>query len=131
MEKIIQFCKSGIRVYQIRRSLKRGVAQLWALWNLLTELVATFGSDFNEDGFVDELDFAAWESNFGSTTATHMTGDANADAAADGFDFLKWQYQFGMPEVEFVSASTAIVPEPSSMLLAGFAGMILCGMRRG
>jgi hypothetical protein len=84
------------------------------------ELVSTYAADFNEDGNVDDDDFAAWEGGFGITPATHMTGDANANALASGFDFLTWQRQFGSGGGAPLTAATTI-PEPSScyMLLMG------------
>ena len=73
-------------------------------------------ADFNEDGFVDGDDLAAWEANLGLTgTATKMLGDANGDMAVNGSDFLAWQREFtgSAPQAENSSA----VPEPSSLLL--------------
>ena len=82
------------------------------------ELVSTFVADFDEDGDVDDFDIAAWEAGFGSTTATHMTGDTNTDTATNGLDFLAWQRQFGSSGAA-VAGETSI-PEPSSAILAFF-----------
>lgn len=91
------------------------------------QLVSTFGADFDEDGDVDYQDLMAWESGYGGTPATHMTGDADFSATADGFDFLAWQRQFDGGDGAPLAASTR-VPEPSSLLLAAF-GILAISMR--
>ena len=92
------------------------------------ELVTTFGADFDEDGEVDDLDLAAWESGLGSDSAVHTDGDANADTFVNGFDFLAWQRQFGVGGAPLAAATS--VPEPSACLLAVFGLVTLLVSRR-
>ncbi|QDT00941.1 hypothetical protein [Adhaeretor mobilis] len=74
---------------------------------------AFLSADFNEDGFVDDSDLAAWDTNYGlSGSATKADGDANGDMEVNGADFLTWQSQYTGPP-----PSSGSVPEPSSMLL--------------
>ncbi len=72
-------------------------------------------ADFNEDGNVDGLDLASWETGYGTAAgASRMDGDADEDEDVDGSDFLIWQREFGSPGP---LSSLRQVPEPSSLLL--------------
>jgi len=72
-------------------------------------------ADFNEDGNVDSIDLAIWETGFGTATGgSHMGGDADEDGDVDGKDFLIWQREFGSPGP---LSSFRQIPEPSSLLL--------------
>ncbi len=68
-------------------------------------------ADFNEDGFVDALDLAQWEGDYGINDES----DANGDGLSNGLDFLVWQEQFGQfpPPLSAVAS----VPEPNAILL--------------
>lgn len=68
-------------------------------------------ADFNQDTFVDALDFSIWKGAFGTTDGA----DADGDDDSDGADFLAWQRLFGSTSSATV-ASTAI-PEPSGWIL--------------
>lgn len=74
-------------------------------------------ADFNNDGFVDGTDLAAWKDAYGSTNA----GDANNDGVSDGADFLVWQREFTGPPPAAAPAVVGAVPEPASLALAGLA----------
>jgi hypothetical protein len=77
--------------------------------------------DFNSDGNVDGLDFAAWQNNFPkSINASRSEGDADGDGDVDGADFVVWQTNFPFP-----SPSVTSVPEPMSLILAGFGLLAL------
>lgn len=69
-------------------------------------------ADFNEDGFVDDLDLAQWEGDYGLNDES----DANGDGLSDGLDFLVWQVQLGQFPPPAVTAIST-VPEPASALL--------------
>ena len=85
------------------------------------EVTLTFGAtpnltaDFNDDTFVDDIDLATWQQNYGEISqVTPDMGDANSDGTVDGFDFLAWQSQFTGGGVTTIS----VVPEPSTGLVA-------------
>jgi hypothetical protein len=70
-----------------------------------------FSADFDEDGDVDQTDFAVWRGAFD----LNQLGDADGDNDSDGFDLLAWQRQFGSaPAVPVANA----VPEPAACALA-------------
>jgi hypothetical protein len=76
-------------------------------------------ADFDGDGDVDAEDFNAWRAGFGlSGTATSAAGDADGDQDVDGYDFLAWQRRIGGATSV---AATRAVPEPATMVMAGFA----------
>lgn len=75
----------------------------------LAELAGFYGSDFDDNNFVNAADLAQWQSSFGATGA-----DADGDLDTDGNDFLVWQRQFKRPRLLFSVA----IPEPSSVALA-------------
>jgi hypothetical protein len=72
---------------------------------------------FNQDTFVDEVDFSIWTGAFGVTNEA----DADGDNDSDGVDFLAWQLQFGSSTAAAV-ASVA-VPEPASLVVF-FTGLV-------
>jgi hypothetical protein len=104
-------------------------------------LVAKFNSlplppdptaDFNSDDKVDGDDLSIWDTYFGIVDPfgrpAHEFGDADEDGDIDGNDFLIWQTENGLGVA--ASASSASVPEPSTLLLASLAGLLFCSRRR-
>jgi hypothetical protein len=89
----------------------------------LTKLT-NFASDFDDDGWVNATDLAAWRSAYGATAA----GDANGDGRSDGRDFLLWQQQRGAQPPG--AAPATAVPEPVSTCLAALAALRLVTRRR-
>ncbi len=76
-------------------------------------------ADFDQSGLVDGDDLADWQAAFGLT----LGADTDIDDDSDGLDFLTWQQQFeGGPGG--LSPSIAAIPEPSTGLLALFAGIV-------
>lgn len=92
------------------------------------------GADFNGDGIVNEQDLAIMFGNYGLGTnpppvATQADGDANGDGVVNGLDFLLYQTQYGGPPPAV--PATALVPEPTSLLLAASVlGLPLAARRR-
>lgn len=92
-------------------------------------VVGTFPSpaipgDFDSDNDVDGADFVVWQTNFPKQTGgTLATGDSDGDGDVDGADFVVWQTHFPYP------TGTAVVPEPSAVLLAAI-GLVVGYVRR-
>jgi hypothetical protein len=96
-------------------------------------------ADFNLDGVVDRVDVDRLLANIGlNSDATLEQGDADADGDVDSDDLLIWQQQVGMSISlsEFAAdsladfkASTAAVPEPTSLALL-LSGVLLSSIRR-
>ena len=80
--------------------------------------------DFDADGSVAFLDFLALANNFGQE-GNYTQGDADANGTVDFLDFLALANNFGQS-----SAEAAAVPEPSSLMLFGFSGLLLVLRRR-
>jgi len=75
--------------------------------------------DLNLDGFVDASDVGTLFGNFGPTTYGYYGGNLNGDGFIDAADVgLMFGYWTGD-----VGPIGTTVPEPSSLLLAGLAGM--------
>lgn len=78
-------------------------------------------ADFNNDGFVNDVDLGIWKGAFGSAP----DGDANGDLVTDGADFLVWQRQYTPPVGPF-----SAVPEPTTLSLGGVGMAMLAAFRR-
>ena len=79
--------------------------------------------DANGDGTVDLLDLDILGANFGATDATVAQGDFNGDTVVDLLDLDILGANFGQ-------SSSEAVPEPTSLLTAGVAVMLLGPVRR-
>lgn len=78
--------------------------------------------DGNRDRKVDGADYVLWADNFLKTTGVDFsTGDFNGDGKVDGADYIIWADNFN-PGAS-VAQSLAVVPEPSSALLAVVGGI--------
>jgi MYXO-CTERM domain-containing protein len=85
--------------------------------------------DFNNDGWVDGLDYLIWAGTFGThpgPDGDKSDGDYNDDGWVDGLDYLGWAGQFGTHPGPQGSA----VPEPGTFALAGLALVGLLASRR-
>jgi hypothetical protein len=90
--------------------------------NQIALVSAGLAGDFDSDGDVDGADFIAWQTHFPTTGgATLAMGDGNGDGNVNGADFALWQTSFPTSP-----SATAVVPEPSSVSLAGFSALGLC-----
>lgn len=84
--------------------------------------------DFNNDTFVDELDLAILENNFGATGQTDdSNGDADGNTFVDGGDVLVLQENLNIPLM-----AISAIPEPGTcaLLVLGGAGLMLRRRRR-
>lgn len=82
--------------------------------------------DFNRDGTVDPADLNVWGMGFNQppiSRAGLLAGDANGDLAIDAADYTLWRDNFGRSLFE-ATASTAEIPEPSAVALAGCLALV-------
>lgn len=101
-----------------------GVVNMLDVETLITELALTSFADFDLDGIVDGGDFLTWQRGFGtSPAATFGQGDADLSGAVDGDDLTTWLSLFGTVGTPVGIASSAVVPEPNSMVLV-FMGLV-------
>ncbi len=78
-------------------------------------------ADFDFDGDVDGADFLAWQRGYGQATP----GDADGNGVVDAADLAIWKNEFGSAVVAAATPANATVPEPSGLLLAMMAGLLL------
>jgi hypothetical protein len=91
------------------------------IWDVVSSDYYTGIADFNNDGYVGNLDLTIWSNAYGLTDA----GDADGDGDTDGRDFLYWQRNF-RAEPAGLLAEARIVPEPSSFFLS--SGILVLGL---
>jgi hypothetical protein len=71
-----------------------------------------FSADFDNDGDVDNTDFAIWRNAYD----LNQLGDADGDNDTDGADLILWQRQFGShPGMGAGAGAEITVPEPKSL----------------
>jgi glucose/arabinose dehydrogenase len=92
--------------------------------------------DYNEDGTVDDDDYAVWRAAFGTTPGGTQVrrgygADGNADGIVDTADYLIWRKHYGETIGPSASAMAASLPEPSTLFSAviGLLG-VACSTRR-
>lgn len=88
-------------------------------FSLTAGAVAGLSGDFNGDGVVDAADYTVWRANLGAGDESSLNGNGDGMGGVDEADFALWRSNYGSAAGS--SASTAAVPEPSSVLLLAFA----------
>jgi hypothetical protein len=96
--------------------------------------------DYNADNMVDAADYVVWRKNVGGTTLPNETASLGV---VDDVDYAEWQTYFGseygsgitsiIDNIRFANAGSgagSAVPEPSSAVLALAAGLAFAGCRR-
>jgi DNA-binding beta-propeller fold protein YncE len=83
----------------------------------------TQAGDFDDDGDVDEFDYAKWKGDFGKWVAAANGADGNGDGVINAADYTVWRNNLGTGQILELVAG---VPEPSTSLLA--IGMILLAL---
>lgn len=76
--------------------------------------------DYNFDGKVDAADFTVWRDSKGAMGAG-LPADGNGDGVIDLFDKVIWASNYGAMAPSPAMSSSAAVPEPTAVLLAGLA----------
>ncbi len=105
------------------------------MWEFVSGLDSLLPGDADGDGDVDLADFTILRNNFGvDMGATVMTGDFNGDGTVDLADFTILRNNFGTTSDSDIAAIDAwyasVVPEPTTLGLAGVAGLGLLRRRR-
>jgi hypothetical protein len=86
----------------------------------LHSLVVAAG-DYNGDGIVDEGDYTVWRDTLGTGD---LRADGNGNEMIDPGDYDIWKSLYGVT-YGGGSGATAAVPEPSGIVLAALAGLVL------
>ena len=96
---------------------------------LRVEVPSLIPGDANGDGLVDGADYTRWADHFLQTNQAIASGDFTGDGIVDGADYTVWADHFNPGKAALPAAGMpmqpAIVPEPSSLLLAVFG---VCGI---
>lgn len=104
--------KSGtLMVSSDSQSVMNGMFSMLFEYEVVDPNIAYLEADFNEDGFVNALDLAQWQGDYGLNDES----DADGDGESDGDDFLVWQTQNGQSSM--IAAASQTVPEPATALL--------------
>ncbi len=79
----------------------------------------TYAADFDDDGDVDQTDYAIWEGAFN----LNQLGDANGDNISDASDYTIWRDTFGsVPGAAVVNG--AAVPEPAGVVIVAVVAIL-------
>ena len=83
--------------------------------------------DYNGNGTVDAADYTLYRDTLGNTVVAGTGADGNGDTFITPLDYDVWANNFG----NMSSTSSGVsVPEPTTVLLACFAGLAMTGLRR-
>lgn len=97
-----------------------------AFFTMDVEWSAILAGDYNGDGVVDAADYTVWADNLGSMI--DLDADGSGNGTIDEADYTIWASNFGntLPG----SVSTTVIPEPTSVMLAGLGFLGLLSRRR-
>jgi hypothetical protein len=88
--------------------------------------VVSLTGDYNGDHVVDQLDYEAWRSSFGSTT--NLSADGNINGTVDVADYVLWRDNLAATLANSAAVGTS-VPEPGGLALMAGALMGAMGMQ--
>lgn len=100
-------------------------------WLYDAQIIATVSDgstagDFNGDGQVDAADYTVWRDNLGaSDAALNGAGTGDPSGLVVAADYELWRTNFGSGSVVLAS-----IPEPSSLCLLAFAGLLVARRSR-
>lgn len=85
--------------------------------------------DYNLDGLVDAADYTVWRDSKGDMGAG-LPADGNGDGTVDDGDRTLWANNYGAVAMAPSMATSAAIPEPTAVLLAGVALAAVATARR-
>ena len=91
----------------------------------VSDLVATFPGDYNQDGVVDTADYTVWRDTQGQT-GSGLAADGNGDGTVDADDYNVWVTNFG----QTAPATSNAIPEPGALILLCMSSVGLLFQRR-
>lgn len=93
-------------------------------WNPVAADLLSVSPDFDGSGRIDATDFLIWQRGVSNSGPNLLElGDANGDGTVGRADLTLWQARYGW--TESVSLQGLAVPEPSSLAICLFGGMII------
>ncbi|NOZ40246.1 MAG: PEP-CTERM sorting domain-containing protein [Planctomycetes bacterium] len=101
-------------------------------WEVPPQLLGLQGNSDN-DADVDGSDFLAWQRGSGLTGVGAALGDLSGDTDVDDYDLWLWAQNFGATAAASSTATSFVVPEPStaSILALAIGGILVWRRRRG
>jgi glucose/arabinose dehydrogenase len=91
---------------------------------------STEAGDYNQDGVVNAADYSVWRNSLGSFVTAGTSADGNKNGQVDNGDYTIWKSFYGRTVgASGAASSTALAPEPASLVLF-FVGAICLGSRR-
>lgn len=85
--------------------------------------------DFDGSGYVDQLDYAKWKSQFGTVlTEAGTDSDGNGDGVVNLADYTVWRDHLGSGAPPAVALDATGVPEPAAGVMALLAAIGLGGL---
>ncbi len=79
--------------------------------------------DYNGDGVVDAADYTVWRDQQGMA-GSGLSADGDKNGVVDDADLWYWRYTFGATTPQALGATGMSVPEPSSVIFLGAAGLM-------
>lgn len=92
--------------------------------NVLDVTPTALLGDYNGDGTVNAADYTVWRDNLGTGDESALMGNGDGMNGVDAGDYTLWKEHFGNVVASSVSSATT-APEPSTLMLAFFAGCAL------
>lgn len=150
LQEVVEFYNTGVQDNEaldesLRNPLQLGlseleVSQLVAFMETLTDEVfltselffdpfVTLPGDYNGDGEVEAADYEVWRTSYGDTET--LVADGNADGVVDSADYTIWRDNLGLTweSLSSLAMVTTATPEPSALVLAGLAMVVLSRRR--
>jgi hypothetical protein len=83
--------------------------------------------DYDQDGDVDNDDYAVWRSTFGNATGT-LAADGNHNGVVDEADYVLWRNNLGSTVHTSGTSLGAAVPESTTLLYACEVGVVMIAL---